>query len=63
MKSCAFVDFRFTPDCSAVPVNDSLNDRQANARTFEVLLPVESLEDSKEFVGTLHRESDSVVFH
>jgi hypothetical protein len=44
-----------------VPLHDSLHDREANAGAGEVLVSVEALEDSEEFVRVSHVEPDSIV--
>ena len=57
----AFIDFRFGPNPAAMLVNDTLHRSQANARAFEVLPAVKALENSEEFPGILHVETDPVV--
>jgi len=46
-KRSAFVYLRFSPDASAVLVNDSLHGGQSHACSFEVLLAVKTLKDTK----------------
>ena len=42
-------------------VNDALHRDQADARAFELICTVQSLEDSEQLVDVLHAEADSVV--
>ena len=42
-------------------VNDALHCGQANARAFEILDPMQALEDAEQFVAVLHVKADAVV--
>ena len=61
IKSGAFVGFSLRPDAASVLVNNALHRGQTNARTFEILGPMQPLENAKEFVLVLHVEADAIV--
>jgi hypothetical protein len=46
-----------------MPVYDSLDSRQTNARALEILGTVKSLKNSKQFIIVPHVETDTVVLH
>src|SRR5580704_1634039 len=62
-KGSSGIQLRFGPDFAAVPANDPLHGNQANPRSFEVLLPMQPLEHSKELIGISRIEPHSVVAH
>src|SRR5258707_103671 len=51
----------FGPGLSAVPVNDALDDREADTTARELGRPVEALKSTKELVGIGHVEARAVV--
>src|ERR1700720_2608398 len=57
----ALIDLRFSPDAPAVGMNDSSNSGQPQAGSFEVLLAVQALKDTKQLVGIFHIEANPVV--
>src|SRR5262245_16724656 len=63
IECCAAVHDAFRPDSAAVPGNNALHRRQADARAFELFRPMQPLKDAEEFVGILHIEPDAVVTH
>src|SRR5688572_13996128 len=63
IKRRAAVQDAFRPDSPAVPGDDALHPRQANAGAFELLRAMQPLKHAEEFVGVLHVESDAVVTH
>ena len=63
MEGGAFADFRIRAHTAAVPRNDTVHDRHAYARAFEILGLVQALENAEEFWCVFHVESDSVVLH
>lgn len=55
------IHFSLRPGFAAMAADDSANIRQTNACTFEILLPVQTLEDPEEFVGVIHVEANTIV--
>lgn len=49
------------PDAAAVAVDDALDDGQANAMAFELLLGVQALEGAEELAGSFPGEADPIV--
>ena len=62
MKGCAFIFFGFDPDLAAMPLNDPLDQSQADAGAFELFLPMQPLKYTEEFIRVSHIETDAVVF-
>src|SRR5256885_1993680 len=61
MKCRAAIDCGFGPDTSAVAMNNSLYDRQANAGAFKFVCAMQSLEYAEELVLILHVKTRPVV--
>ena len=53
----------FGSDCSAMAMNDALDGCEAYAGAFELVSPVQPLEDTEQLVGILHVEADTIVFY
>jgi hypothetical protein len=51
------------PRCAAVPVNDPLHNRQADAGAFKFVRAVEALKDAEQFVRIPHVKTGPVVAH
>src|SRR5581483_8104644 len=56
----ALIDLRLGPDAPAVTRDDALDDGQAHAGAFELLIAVEPLKDPEQFVRVLHVEAGAV---
>src|ERR1035441_4771291 len=61
VKGRAAVHHAFGPRSTAVPVNDALNVRQADACAFELLLGVQALKHSEQLAGIPRIEAHPVV--
>ena len=49
IKGCPFIYFGFRPDASAVALDDTLHNGQADTRALEFVSAMESLKDTEEF--------------
>src|SRR5713226_4607436 len=56
-----FVDFRFCPGATAMPMNDALHDCEADSRSFVLLSAVEPLEYAEQLPRKLHVEANPIV--
>ena len=63
IKSGALVQFRLGPGVSAVLVKDALDGGQPDARALKILRAMQSLKNSKQFIGEFHAEAYAVVAH
>ncbi len=61
VKRRATVHRAFRPGPAAVPVNDALDVRQADARALKLVLAVQALEHAEQFPGILRIETHAVV--
>src|SRR5712691_7747967 len=61
IKRGALVHCAFGPDAAPVPRHDPPDGGQTNAGAFELLGPVQPLEDAEQLVGILHVEPGAVV--
>src|SRR6185312_10059670 len=61
VERCAPIRLALRPDAAAVTLDDAPRDRQANARTFEILRGVKALEDAEQALGTAGIEARTVV--
>ena len=57
----AFTHFRFRPDASAVALDDTLHNGQADTSALESVSGVETLKDTEEFFSTLRVEARTVA--
>src|SRR5205823_3735271 len=55
------VNLRFGPNPSAVPLDDPVDDRQADAGTLEILTAVHSLKHPEELAGVFHVEAGPII--
>ena len=61
IKRRPFIEFGLRPDPSAVPLDDALDQGQAHAGSFKLIIAVQPLEDAEEFVGVFRVEADAIV--
>src|SRR5258708_6074281 len=61
IERCAFIHFRLGPEAPAVPVNNALGSRQADARAFKFFGTMQALKDAKELMGVLHIETSAII--
>src|SRR6267143_4174435 len=59
----ALVQLPFCPHPPAVPLHDSLDDRETDSRALEFLRAVQPLEHAEQFVGVAGVEAGAVVLH
>ena len=53
--------FYLPPTAPAMPVYDTANVCKSNPRAFKLISPVQTLKDSKEFVGIIHIKAYAVI--
>src|SRR5262249_47430313 len=63
IKSCAAAYVAFGPDSASVAMNDTLHRRQSDSGAFKLVRSVQTLEYSKQFVGILHVETNSIILN
>src|SRR5204862_5699849 len=61
IERSALVDSALGPDAAPVPRHDPPDGGQTDAGAFELLGPVQPLEDAEQLVGILHVEPGAVV--
>src|ERR1022692_2785019 len=61
VERCTAVGLSLSPDTTAMSMDNSLHDGQADTGSFIVFRPMQSLEDAKQLVGILHVEANAVV--
>lgn len=57
----ALPDLRFGPDSTPMPVDDALDDGEADTCALEFPFRMQGLKDAEEPIGVLHIEPDAVV--
>src|ERR1041384_1683340 len=61
VKGCPLVHRAFGPDATAVPVDDALHGRKANARAFKLARAVQTLKRAEQLADISHVEACAVV--
>ena len=61
VKRGAAIHHPFRPDPAAVPLNDPLDVRQADARALELIAAVQALKHAEQFAGITRIETRAVV--
>src|SRR5690349_2913790 len=59
----SFIQSALSPSFASVPRDDPTDVRQTDARALELLIPMQSMKDSKKLTGILHVETHPVVPH
>src|ERR1700722_1722734 len=63
MKRCALIDFPFGPYPAALALDDALNSRQANSRSWKILCRVQALKGPEQLAGVRLIEPGAVIPH
>src|SRR5882724_12844771 len=62
IERSAFIQPGLSPDASPMAMHNSLDNGQTHPGSFELLLAVQPLENTEEFIGVFHVKPRAVVF-